>query len=208
MTRHSIPISGKPVAYTASAGWMTFNKPDEQPGARMYYTAYAMDGVRDQDAVGETHEDDPASQAIQGAFSTMLNHYLRTELQVKEDLPYAIYGNVYPWNFMSSPEDTESGMMPGGGRGLMTGTNVAETLRGAMTENPSLQVFVANGYYGGATPFFGTAYTFSQMGFNGEFADRIHMGFYEAGHMMYIRKPSLLKLKADLADFIRSASGK
>jgi hypothetical protein len=34
------------------------------------------------------------------------------------------------------------------------------------------------------------------------------MGFYEAGHMMDIHMPSLLKLKADLAGFIRRASGK
>jgi len=45
-------------------------------------------------------------------------------------------------------------------------------------------------------------------GVHGEFADRVHMGFYEAGHMMDIHMPSLLKLKADLAGFIRRASGK
>jgi carboxypeptidase C (cathepsin A) len=163
---------------------------------------------RDEDAVGETYEDDPASQALQGAFATMLNHYLRTELQVKDDMPYAIYGNVYPWNFLSSPEDAEAGMPPGGGRMMALGINVAETLRRALAENPSLQVFVANGYFDGATPYFGTAYTFSQMGLNREFADRVHMGFYLAGHMMYINKPSLLKLKADLAGFIKGASGK
>jgi carboxypeptidase C (cathepsin A) len=163
---------------------------------------------RDADAVGENYEDDPAGQALQGAFATMINYYLRTELQVKEDLPYAIYGNVFPWNFMSTPEDAEAGMRPGGRRMMTMGINVAETLRGALAENPALRVFVANGYYDGATPYFGTAYTFSQMGLNGEFADRVKMGFYEAGHMMYIHKPSLLKFKADVAEFIRSASGK
>ena len=29
------------------------------------------------------------------------------------------------------------------------------------------------------------------------------MGYYEAGHMMYLHKPSLEKLKADLAAFMR-----
>ncbi len=163
---------------------------------------------RDEDAVGETYEDDPAGQALQGAFATMINHYLRTELQVKDDMTYNIYGNVYPWNFLSTPEDALSGMRPGGRRMMAMGINVADTLRGAMTENPSLQVFIANGYFDGATPYFGTAYTFSQMGLNSEFADRVHMGFYEAGHMMYIHKPSLLKLKADLAGFIKGASEK
>lgn len=160
----------------------------------------------DADAAGETYEFDPASAAIQGAFSTMINHYLRKELQVREDLPYAIYGNVYPWNFFSSPEDA-TGRGPGmasRGRAGFGGAvlNVAETLRRAMSENPSLRVFVANGFYDGATPYFGTAYTFAQLGLNDEFAGRVRMGYYEAGHMMYIHKPSLEKLKADLAEFI------
>jgi carboxypeptidase C (cathepsin A) len=163
---------------------------------------------RDADAAGETYEFDPASAAIQGAFSTMINHYLRKDLQVKEDLPYAIYGSVFPWNFFSSPDEA-SGPGPGSavsrGRAGFGGAvlNVAETLRRAMSENPSLRVFVANGYYDGATPYYGTAYTFAQLGLNGEFAGRVRMGYYEAGHMMYIHKPSLAKLKADLAEFIK-----
>ena len=163
---------------------------------------------RDEDAAGENYESDPASAAIQGAFATMLNHYVRTELGYKEDLPYAIFGNVYPWNFMSSPEEPES--FPGRGRGGFGGltVNVADVLRRAMSENPFLQVFCANGYYDGATPYFGTEYTFSQMGFNNEFRDRVHMGYYEAGHMMYVHRPSHLKLKADLVEFIKGASGK
>lgn len=159
---------------------------------------------RDADAAGETYEFDPASAAIQGAFSTMINPYLRTDLGVKEDLPYAIYGSVFPWNFLSSPEEA-AGPGPAAGRGRAgfggAVLNVAETLRRAMSENPSLRVYVANGFYDGATPYFGTAYTFAQLGLNGEFAGRVRMGYFEAGHMMYIHKPSLIKLKADLAEF-------
>ena len=32
------------------------------------------------------------------------------------------------------------------------------------------------------------------------------MGYYEAGHMMYIHMPSLAKMKDDLAKFIQEAS--
>jgi carboxypeptidase C (cathepsin A) len=46
------------------------------------------------------------------------------------------------------------------------------------------------------------------MGLNGEFKDRVKMGYYEAGHMMYIHKPSIIKLKKDLTAFIMEASGK
>jgi carboxypeptidase C (cathepsin A) len=31
------------------------------------------------------------------------------------------------------------------------------------------------------------------------------MGYFEAGHMMYIHNPSLVKLKGELVDFIRWA---
>jgi len=163
---------------------------------------------KDADAAGETYEYDPASAVIGGAFPTMLNNYLRTELQYKEDLPYAVYGNVYPWNFMSSPGEQLPG--PGSGRGGFGGLtlNVAEILQSAMRENPGLQVFVANGYYDGATPFFGTEYTFAQIGLNKEFEGRVRFGYYEAGHMMYIHKPSLVKLKSDLAEFIKRAAGR
>jgi carboxypeptidase C (cathepsin A) len=159
---------------------------------------------RDNDAAGENYEFDPSSAAIQGAFSTMLNYYLREELKYVKDIPYAIYGNVYPWNFSQMPSDPRQ--MRRGSMGM--GLNVAETLRRAMAENRHLQVFCCNGYYDGATPYFGTEHTFAQMGLNGEFKDRVKMGYYEAGHMMYIHKPSIIKLKKDLTAFIMEASGK
>ena len=160
---------------------------------------------RDADSAGENYDEDPSSAAIGGAFPTLLNAYVRDGLGYKKDIPYAVYGNVYPWNFTSRPSGP--GQMS---RASMMGgmPNVAETLRQAMADNVHLRVFCCNGYYDGATPYFGTEYTFAQMGFNGEFKDRVTMGFYEAGHMMYIHRPSLAKLKKDLAEFIRSASGK
>jgi carboxypeptidase C (cathepsin A) len=158
---------------------------------------------RDSDAAGENYEYDPSSSVIQGSFSTMLNYYLREELDYAKDIPYAIFGNVYPWNFSQIP----SGPGQQRGSGLGMGLNVAEILRQAMAENEYLQVFCCNGYYDGATPFFGTEHTFAQMGLNSEFKDRVKMGYYEAGHMMYIHKPSIIKLKRDLAEFIKGASG-
>lgn len=159
---------------------------------------------RDADAAGENYEFDPSSAAIQGSFSTMLNYYLREELKYVKDIPYAIYGNVYPWNFSQMLSDPSQMRRSSMGMGL----NVAETLRRAMAENKNLQVFCCNGYYDGATPYFGTEYTFAQMGLNGEFKDRVKMGYYKAGHMMYIHKPSIIKWKKDLAAFIKEASGK
>jgi len=146
----------------------------------------------DLDAAGEMNEFDPSNAVISGPFPAALNSYVRTELKYKNDTPYAVSGNVRPWSF----DNVQNQYL-----------NTAETLRGAMAANQHLKVFVANGYYDGATPFFATEYTFFQTDLAGDLKGRVKMGYYEAGHMMYIHRPSHAKLKADLAEFIRDASG-
>ena len=74
-----------------------------------------------------------------------------------------------------------------------------------MSVNPFMKVFVANGYYDLATPYFATEYTFNHLGLDPSLQENISMGYYEAGHMMYIHLASLRKMKADLAGFVRSA---
>lgn len=148
---------------------------------------------RDADAAGERPESDPSSTAITGPFGALINHYLRVDLKFPNDLAYAIYGNVRPWKWIYE----EQGRNPN--------IYMAETMRQALNQNRFLKVFVANGYYDLATPFFGIEYTFDHIGLGGEFKDRVRMGYYEAGHMMYIHKDSHAKLKRDLAEFIRWA---
>ncbi|MBN2389139.1 MAG: peptidase S10 [Anaerolineae bacterium] len=145
----------------------------------------------DRDAAGEHHEYDPSYAIIQGAYTAMLNGYVRSELHFKSDLPYEILtGNVHPWDYSKFQNQY---------------VNVAETLRGAMTQNPFLKVFVGNGYYDLATPFFATEYTFDHLELDLSLQDHITMCYYEAGHMMYLHQPSLAKLKADLARFLVTA---
>jgi carboxypeptidase C (cathepsin A) len=76
-----------------------------------------------------------------------------------------------------------------------------------MTVNPSLKVYVANGYYDLATPFFASEYTFNHLGLDPSLRNNIEMHYYEAGHMMYIHKPSLVQQKQDLAAFYQKALG-
>src|SRR5258706_15457170 len=104
---------------------------------------------RDRDSAGETAESDPSYAAIQGPFTAMLNAYVRGDLKYESDLPYEILtGRVWPWSF----KDYENRYV-----------DVAETLRTAINRNPALKVFVANGYFDGATPYFATRYTFDHM---------------------------------------------
>ncbi len=147
----------------------------------------------DRDAAGDRFEYDPSYAAIQGPYTATLNDYVRRELEFESDLPYEILtGRVRPWNY---------------GEYRNRYVNVAETLREAMTANPHLKVFVANGYYDLATPYFATEYTFDHLGLEPPLAENVSMGYYEAGHMMYIHIPSLVALKRDLAAFIGSADG-
>ena len=81
---------------------------------------------------------------------------------------------------------------------------MADTLRDAMTQNASLRVFVANGYYDLATPFLATEYTINHMLLDPKLRDHVTLGYYEAGHMMYTQLKSLEKLKQDISRFMAS----
>lgn len=146
----------------------------------------------DSDAAGDRIESDPSYAAIQGPYTATLNHYVRSELGYESDLPYEILtSRVWPWNF-------------GSRNGYV---NVGETLRQAMSRNTHLKVFVANGYYDLATPYFATEYTFEHLGLEPALQDNVSMGYYESGHMMYIHGPSLVELRGDLVEFYAEAAG-
>lgn len=141
---------------------------------------------------GEEFDYDPSYAAILGPYSAALNHYVREDLGFRSELPYEILTDrVGPWNY--APWNNQY-------------LNVAEDLRKAMARNPALRVFVANGYYDLATPYFATEYTFDHLGFEPGYRQRVSMGYYEAGHMMYIRRADREKLKSDLAGFIRAVA--
>jgi carboxypeptidase C (cathepsin A) len=147
----------------------------------------------DRDAAGEHFEFDPSYANIQGPYTAAFNAYVRGELNFESDLPYEILTDrVWPWSYA----EFENHYL-----------NVAETLRQAMCTNPSLKVYVANGYYDFATPYFATEYTFNHLGLDESLRTNLRMGYFEAGHMMYIHMPSLAKLKAELARFIGDAMG-
>jgi len=142
----------------------------------------------DRDAVGDTHEYDPSLSNIMGPYTATLNDYVRTELGFQSDLPYEVLTDkVHPWSY----SDHENQYV-----------YVAETLRQAMTQNPSLRIHVANGYFDLATPYLATEYTFNHLGLDESLQKNISMSYYEAGHMMYIHQASLAKLRTELARFI------
>ena len=145
----------------------------------------------DRDAAGETPEFDPSYAAIFGEYTAVLNDYIRRELKFESDLPYEILtGRVRPWSFDSNNN-----------RYL----DVSETLRDALSQNPYLHVFVANGYYDLATPFAATKYTFARMQLEPDIRSHVSMDFFKGGHMMYIDRHEHARLKKDVEEFMKAA---
>jgi carboxypeptidase C (cathepsin A) len=146
----------------------------------------------DRDAAGGEAATDPSFSNIMGPYTSTFNDYVRTELQFESDLPYEIlnFKANEAWRF----HEHENKFV-----------EVVETLRKAMTMNPFLRVFVANGYFDLATPYFASEHTFHHLGLDDGLAANVSMGYYEAGHMMYVHLPSLAKLKQDLAAFVKGS---
>lgn len=143
------------------------------------------------DAAGEHVDFDPSYAVILGPYTAVFNDYIRRELQYENDLPYEIlnFRVNETWKYDQFVNQY---------------VDVADTLRGAIATNPHLQVFIANGYYDLATPYFATRYTVNHLQLEPELQANIRQSFYEAGHMMYVHSPSLAKLKDDLAAFVAS----
>jgi carboxypeptidase C (cathepsin A) len=150
---------------------------------------------RDKLGVSEFAEYDPLMTQVTPPYTAAFNDYVRTELNFESDLQYVISGwrFVNPWSYAEFENQH---------------VYVSESLRKAMTLNPHLKVFVANGYFDLGTPYSATEYTFNHLGLHESLRGNISMGYYEAGHMMYIHIPSLAKLKNDLAQFVKNSAAK
>jgi len=138
---------------------------------------------------GDATESDPSIDAVLGPYTSALNHYLRRELEYESELPYEIMSEKVweNWDY----EDFKNAHV-----------DVSETLRATISRNPFMRVFVANGYYDLATPHFATEYTFRHLGLDPVLRDNVQMGYYEAGHMMYVHAPSRQQMAADLRAFL------
>jgi carboxypeptidase C (cathepsin A) len=138
--------------------------------------------------VGSMLEHDPSLDVWMGPFSAMLNDYVRRDLEYKSDLVYEILNpKVWPWNY----ENFQNSYV-----------DVSETLRDTMTKHPFLQVYVASGYFDLATPYFATEHTLAHLGIEPALRDNIEVSYFDAGHMMYVHKPSIERLGEELRAFV------
>lgn len=144
---------------------------------------------RDRDNAGEGFDNDPSFYGIDAGYAAAINSYVRDDLGFKTDRQYVTIGSVQPWDWdLGRGEDVYY-------------KSVAPYLGRSLRENSGLRIFVGQGYYDFATPFFGAEYALSRTGFP---ADRIKFEYYESGHMMYVRDEDRAKLSRDIRAFIRS----
>lgn len=143
----------------------------------------------DKDSAGDGPDFDPSMTAIRTPYTAVFNDYVRRELNFKSDLEYYILGGGIssPWNWNTNNQYADT----------------SQALSSAMRKNPYMKVFVASGYYDMATPYFAAEYTVSAMNLDPQLRRNFSFGYYEAGHMMYIEKGSLKKLKEDITEFMQ-----
>lgn len=147
------------------------------------YSVYMTENrTEDQPQVGA----DDAS--IDAPFISTTNEYLRDDLGYKTNLPYltGAYAAIQAaggWDFTHL-----------GSKTLNTAPDLAE----AMTSNPDLRVFSANGWYDSVTPFEATVYTLNHLGIDPRLQSHITYGFYPSGHMIYLNTQALAQWRGDL----------
>ncbi|MBP6448420.1 MAG: peptidase S10 [Saprospiraceae bacterium] len=149
-------------------------------------------GDETDDMTQTPHLGDPASYQIESAFTAALNHYYAETLKVSMDRPYLTSNDEIgeKWRWRTTPEGKYWEPWP---------VNVARQLGETMRRNTDMKVLVASGYYDLICPFFDTEYTFAR---HGIVKERITKTYYEAGHMMYIHEPDLIKITSDVRKFL------
>lgn len=150
--------------------------------------------------LGEQMSYDPQSAAVSAAFTSAFLDYYHNELEFGRDLEYKVSGNVWmSWDWKHRQPDLGGFAVPF--------PNTSVDLARMMGESPGTKLLVQQGYYDLATPQLATEYYIEHMDLLPEQRENVSIEYYEAGHMMYLHPPSLVKYKEDLARFIREATG-
>ena len=145
---------------------------------------------KDYDNAGEGPDNDPSFYGIDAGFTAAINTWARGTLGFVTDREYQSIGNLgRDWDWKID-----------GGRDSNAYLNLTPYLGTALRENKDLRIFVGQGYYDFATPFFAAEYALSRTGIP---QDRVEFHYYQSGHMMYVHDQDRAKLAADIRAFIK-----
>lgn len=153
-----------------------------------------------EDLLSQTAFTDPTSDAISTPFIAAFKDYLYNDLKVNKDMTYTTSASTregFKWDWNHK------------GNTIWNAQVAVSTLPDmitAMKRNPNLKILILNGYFDIATVFYGVEHSINHMDLGAELKDNIIMKYYEAGHMMYIHKPSMQKFKKDVDAFIDQTS--
>lgn len=135
---------------------------------------------------------DPTSAQTGPPFTSVLNDYLRRELNYKTDMPYYVmaheaWGDAFKWTWGDAGEGWP---------------DTATALRQAMVKDPYLKVRVLEGYYDLATPYYAVNFTMDHLDLTSKYRNNISYETFPAGHMVYLDADSLKKMKDGVSSFI------
>jgi carboxypeptidase C (cathepsin A) len=142
----------------------------------------------DRDDAGEHPEEDAGMNNLVGAYAAGINRVLRDKLGWTSDQPYLLHAPLWKtWSWKGH----ENKYLAAG-----------DSLRRALQANPAMRVYVASGYYDLATPHAAGDYSLAHLGLREPLQGQIQVSYFEAGHMMYIHRPSLERMAAELRRFV------
>lgn len=154
-----------------------------------------LDGRYQADEIDDLRADTQgdASAAISAAYLTGLRDYMRNDLMIDWQRLY------------QSPADSELSSqwrwrpVPDNKSWEPTYVNTSHDLSIALRANPTLNVFVASGYYDLVTPFFDAEFTLNR---HDILSERVQYEYYHGGHMMYVNEDSRIQLLKDIRLFV------
>lgn len=132
---------------------------------------------------------DPSMDAIMGPYAAAFQHYLYTDLAVRDSSQFHVFGKgvIEKWSY----REFENAPV-----------YVIDKLSRAMRQNQHLAVHFGYGYYDGATPYSAAEDSVAHLDIPASLRDNLEHHYYPAGHMMYVHEESRLQQSEQLADFV------
>jgi carboxypeptidase C (cathepsin A) len=141
VTHHTIVVAGRTLAYTARAGTITVRNQEEQPLARVFYTAFTLDGAAPSARpVTFFYNGGPGSSTIwlrMGSFGPM--RVLTADGTVTGPPPYRLVDNAYT---LLDRTDMVFIDMPGSGFGRLIGAGTPKNLWGVDQDANAFAQFI------------------------------------------------------------------